>query len=254
MSHSSDHLSTEAELRSRLAELEQAVQARDELLAIAAHELRNPMHALLLQVSAALAVARRNGHGDLVRRIERVKHIVDRYVKRATVLLDVCRVNARKFPLQVETFDFMDVVREAVESYGPEAAFHQSSLNVTGPQALVGSWDRLAIEQIVSNLLSNAMKYGAGGPVDVNVHEVGADAVELAVKDSGVGIAPEDQDRIFGRFEQGTNPVARRAGFGVGLWLVRSLVDVHGGGISVSSVPEKGSTFTVRLPRVTGGS
>jgi len=254
MEHSPESLTTEAQLREKLAELEAAIQARDELLAVAAHELRNPMHALLLQVSAALAVARRDGNSDLVRRIERVKHIVDRYVKRATVLLDVCRINAKKFPIQVETFDFMDVVREAVESFGPEAAFHQSSLNLSGPETLVGSWDRLAIEQIVSNLLSNAIKYGAGGPVSVTLSEDGPDFVTFSVSDCGIGIPAEDQERIFGRFEQGANPTARRAGFGVGLWLVRSLVDVHNGEVGVSSIPEKGSTFTVRLPRKTGGS
>jgi signal transduction histidine kinase len=255
MERSPNNLSTEAELRERLAELEKAVQARDELLAVAAHELRNPMHALLLQVSAALAVARRDGNPDLVRRIERVKHIVDRYVKRATVLLDVCRINAKKFPIQVETFDLMDVIREAIESFGPEAAFHQSSLHLSGPDSLVGEWDRLAIEQIVSNLLSNAMKYGAGGPVEVELREDGRDFVIFSVRDRGVGIAPEDQERIFGRFEQGASPaVIKRAGFGVGLWLVRSLVDVHRGEVSVESAPEKGSLFTVRLPRNTGGS
>jgi len=246
-------IATEAELRARLAELEQAVQARDELLAVAAHELRNPMHALLLQVSAALAVARRDGNADLVRRIERVKHIVDRYVKRATVLLDVCRINARKFPIQVETLDIAEVVREAVESFGPEAAFHQSSLDLSAPPSLVGEWDRLAIEQIVSNLLSNAMKYGAGAPVDVDLHEDRDNVVEFSVKDQGVGIPAEDHERIFGRFEQGTHAGAKRAGFGVGLWLVRSLVEVHGGTIKVVSQPDKGSTFTVRLPRTPGG-
>jgi signal transduction histidine kinase len=254
MELSPDSRATEAQLREKLAELETAIQARDELLAVAAHELRNPMHALLLQVSAALAVARRDGNSDLVRRIERVKHIVDRYVKRATVLLDVCRINAKKFPIQVETFDFMDVVREAVESFGPEAAFHQSSLNLSGPESLVGSWDRLAIEQIVSNLLSNAIKYGAGGPVTVGLSEDGPDFVKFSVSDHGIGIPAEDHERIFGRFEQGSNPSARRAGFGVGLWLVRSLVDVHSGEVVVASIPDKGSTFTVHLPRKTGGS
>jgi signal transduction histidine kinase len=112
----------------------------------------------------------------------------------------------------------------------------------------------LAIEQIVSNLLSNAIKYGAGGPVTVCLSEDGPDFVKFLVSDHGVGIQAEDHDRIFGRFEQGANPSARRAGFGVGLWLVRSLVDVHNGEVVVASIPEKGSTFTVRLPRKTGGS
>jgi two-component system, OmpR family, sensor kinase len=240
---------TEAELRLRLVELEKAIQARDDLLAVAAHELRNPMHALLLQVSAALAVARRDGNVDLARRIERVKHITDRYVKRATVLLDVCRVNARKFPLRVETVDLVEVVREAAESYAPEAEFHHSAIHVSSPEHLEGHWDRLATEQIVSNLISNAIKYGAGAPVHVDLREEGGGFVTLAVRDAGIGIAPEDQERIFGRFEQGATPAGRNAGFGVGLWLVRSLVEVHGGEISVSSVPERGSTFTVRLPR-----
>jgi signal transduction histidine kinase len=240
---------TEAELRLRLAELEKAVQDRDDLLAVAAHELRNPMHALLLQISAALAVARRDGNTELARRIERVKHITDRYVKRATVLLDVCRINARKFPLRVETVDFAEIVHDAAESYAPEADFHHSSLQISSPERLEGQWDRLAIEQIVSNLISNAIKYGAGAPVNVELREAGDGFVTLEVRDRGIGIAPEDQERIFGRFEQGATPAARNAGFGVGLWLVRSLVQVHGGKVSVSSVPERGSTFTVQLPR-----
>jgi two-component system, OmpR family, sensor kinase len=243
--------SAQPTLLRRLDELERAVQARDELLAIAAHELRNPMHALLLQVSAALAVARRDGNADLVRRIERVKHIVDRYVKRATVLLDVCRINARQFPIQVEHFDFLEVLRDAVESFGPEAAFHKSSIRLAAPEQFPGSWDRLAIEQIVSNLLSNAIKYGAGAPVDVELRADGDGFLIFTVSDGGDGIAPEDQERIFGRFEQGSQVSARRAGFGVGLWLVRSLVEVHGGEVTVSSVPGHGAQFTVRMPRDT---
>jgi two-component system OmpR family sensor kinase len=246
---SEDWKAREAELCARVAELERDIQARDDLLAVAAHELRNPMHALLLQVSAALAVARRAGNGDLVRRIERVKHITDRYVKRATVLLDVCRIQARRFPLQVENVDFVEVVRDAVESYTPEADFHQSALNVSLPERLEGAWDRLAVEQIVCNLISNAIKYGAGAPVDVRLSAEEGGFVSFEVRDRGIGIAPEDQERIFGRFEQVATPEARRAGFGVGLWVVRSLVEVHGGEISVSSVPERGSTFRVRLPR-----
>jgi signal transduction histidine kinase len=164
-------------------------------------------------------------------------------------LLDVCRINARKFPLRVETVDFVEVLREAAESFTPEAEFHHSSIQVTSPEHLEGQWDRLAIEQIVSNLISNAIKYGAGAPVEVELREASDGIVILEVRDRGIGIAPEDQERIFGRFEQGATPGGRSAGFGVGLWLVRSLIQVHGGEINVVSVPERGSTFTVRLPR-----
>src|SRR5262249_1303611 len=150
---------TEATLRARIAELEQQLQARDEFLSIAAHELRNPMHSLLLQVSAAVQLARQQGTSPLVRPLERVHHIVDRYVKGASLLLDVGRMHATRMQPQVEAVDFAEVVREIVESYGPEAAFNQSSLEVEIPATLAGRWDRLALEQIVSNLISNAIKF-----------------------------------------------------------------------------------------------
>ncbi len=120
----------EARLRARITELEQLLQARDEFLSIAAHELRNPMHSLLLQVSAALQLARQQGAAPLARRLERVQHIVDRYVKRASLLLDVGRMNANRMHPQLESVDFAEVVREVVESYSPEAAFNRSPLNL----------------------------------------------------------------------------------------------------------------------------
>lgn len=243
----------EACLTARIAELEQALRVRDEFLSIAAHELRNPMHALLLQVSAAVHVARQHAEPALLRRLERVQQIVDRYVKRASLLLDVARLNATKRPLQVESLDFAEVVREVLDSYAAEAEFHRAPLSVQLPESLPGRWDRLAIEQIVSNLVSNAIKFGAGAPIEVQlVLEMKGTTVRFQVRDQGIGIAPEDQDRIFGRFEQLPVQGPRSGGAGLGLWLVRELVEVHGGRISVVSAPAQGATFTVRLPVATG--
>jgi len=239
---------TEARLRARIAELEQSLQARDEFLSIAAHELRNPMHSLLLQVSAALQMARQQGAGPLARRLERVQHIVDRYVKRASLLLDVGRMNATRMQPQVESVDFAEVVREVVESYSPEAAFNRSPLSVSTPATLPGRWDRLALEQIVSNLISNAIKFGAGAPIDVSLEGKQDTSVQFEVHDRGIGIADVDQERIFGRFERLASAPGHPAGAGVGLWLVRGLVETHGGTISVRSEPAKGATFTVVLP------
>jgi len=240
-------LSEEAHLRARIAELEQQLQARDEFLSIAAHELRNPMHSLLLQVSAAVQIARLKGPEMLVRRLERVQHIVDRYVKRASLLLDVGRMNATRMQPQVESIDFSDVVREIVESYAPEAAFNRSPFHVEVPDSLQGRWDRLALEQIVSNLISNAIKFGAGAPIDVTLARKD-DHVQFEVRDRGIGIAEADQDRIFGRFERVADNPGHPAGAGVGLWLVRGLVQSHGGAISIRSAPDQGATFTVSLP------
>jgi signal transduction histidine kinase len=237
-----------AELIARIAELEQALKVRDEFLSIAAHELRNPMHSLLLQISAALQVARQQGVPALAQRLERVQQIVDRYVKRATLLLDVARMNATQQRLNVEDADLVEVVREVVESYTPEAEFHQAPLRVYAPESLCGRWDRLGLEQIVANLISNAIKFGAGSPIDVIVMHGHAATAVFEVRDGGIGIAPGDQERIFGRFEQLRSQGARGGGAGVGLWLVRELVLAHGGEITVTSASGQGATFTVRMP------
>jgi signal transduction histidine kinase len=241
-------LDDETQLRARISELEQLLQARDEFLSIAAHELRNPMHSLLLQVSAALQLARQQGASPLARRLERVQHIVDRYVKRASLLLDVGRMNATRMRPQVESVDFAEVVREVVESYSPEALFNRSPLNVRIPATLSGRWDRLGLEQIVSNLISNAIKFGAGASIDVSLENKQDSSVQFEVRDRGIGIAAVDQERIFGRFERLSAQPGHPAGAGVGLWLVRGLVESHGGTIQVHSEPAKGSTFTVILP------
>jgi len=244
----------EARLRARITELEHLLQARDEFLSIAAHELRNPMHSLLLQVSAALQQARQQGAAPLARRLERVQHIVDRYVKRASLLLDVGRMNATRTDPQLESVDFAEVVRDVVESYAPEAAFNRAPLNLRAPQTLRGRCDRLALEQIVSNLISNAIKFGAGASIDVSLESKQDNSVQFEVHDRGIGIAEVDQERIFGRFERLAAQPGHPAGAGVGLWLVRGLVEAHGGTIEVQSEPAQGATFTIILPLDAGST
>jgi two-component system, OmpR family, sensor kinase len=208
------------------------------------------MHSLLLQVSAAVQVARQQGASPLVRRLERVQQIVDRYVKRASLLLDVGRMNATRALPQLESIDLAEVVREVVESYAPEAAFNRSTMNLNVPASVLGRWDRLALEQIVSNLVSNSIKFGAGGAIDVTLTLESKEdpRVLFEVRDRGIGIADVDQERIFGRFERLSSQPGHPAGAGVGLWLVRGLVESHGGSISVHSAAAQGATFTVVLP------
>lgn len=239
-------MSEDADLLKANQELRQAVRARDEFLAIAAHELRSPMHALMLQVASAVALARRSGNDELLQRLERVRVVADRYVKRATLLLDVARINAGNMDLRFEDLDMAEVLREEVDTYAVEAAFHLVDLHVTAPESLRGRWDRLSIEQILGNLISNAIKYGDGKPVRI---ELAAEesGVRLEVKDEGIGISAEDQARIFGRFEQVVTG-QHRTGFGVGLWLARALIEAHRGSITVRSAPGRGTAFTVRLP------
>lgn len=236
----------ETRRNSAYEELEEAIRARDELLTIAAHELRNPMHALSLEASGALRAARKNGDPTIITRLERMVLAINRYVERANVLLDVSRINAGKLHLRAEPVDFARVVKEVTEAYEAEALHHRVSFKVQVPDTLVGRWDRTAVEQIVSNLVSNAIKYGAGQPVEICLR-TGGDEVELRVRDQGVGISDADQQRIFDRFEQVMSG-ERRAGFGIGLWLVRSVVEAHGGRLDIASTLGVGSTFSVRLP------
>lgn len=221
---------------------------RDEFLSIAAHELRNPMHSLLLQVSAALQIAHREKSSHLIPRLERIQQIVDRYLKRATLLLDLGRLNATRRKLHREDVDLAEVVREVVDSYTAEAEFHQSSLELQVPDSLCGRWDRLGVEQIVSNLISNAIKFGAGAAIDVSLRLEPDGFAVFQVLDRGIGIAPEDQARVFGHFEQLRSPGDRTQGAGLGLWLVRELVQAHAGEITLASTPGAGATFTVSLP------
>jgi signal transduction histidine kinase len=139
------------------------------------------------------------------------------------------------------------VVREICASHEPEAQFAGTVISLSLPQSLRGEWDRLAIEQVVANLVSNAIKYGQGSPIDISLHEVHGKAM-LAVRDRGPGIAEQDQQRIFERFQQALGTPGKRSGFGIGLWLVRSLVEAHGGSVAVHSRPGEGATFTVSLP------
>jgi len=247
---SGDSAATEVHaLKSEIERLQTQICARDNLLAVAAHELRNPMHALLLQVTAALAIARRDHVEVLVPRLERIRHIVDIYVKRATLLLDVARLDARGWPVERRSFDFPQVIRDLCASYEPEAQHSGCTVSLNLPATLTGKWDRIAVEQIIANLLSNAIKYGAGTPIEIGLSSDGSDAV-LSVSDRGPGIPPADQVRIFERFEQAVGTQEKRSGFGIGLWLVKSLVEAHSGSISVQSQLGTGSTFTVRLPGV----
>lgn len=242
-----DHEPLIAELRAEIDRLQAQIVARDNLLAVAAHELRNPLHTLLLLVSAALAVSRRDQLHALTPKLERIRHIIDIYVKRATLLLDSTRLEAGAWVADRREFDLCDVVREISASYEPEAQFAGSPITLALPPSLRGWWDRSAVEQVVANLVSNAIKYGQGGPIAITLEAQDGQAV-LTVQDQGTGITESDQLRIFERFQQAIGSGQRRSGFGIGLWLVKSLVEAHGGSVAVHSRLGQGSTFTVVLP------
>jgi PAS domain S-box-containing protein len=235
-------------------QLEDAVRVRQDFLSVAGHELRTPLTSLTLiaqslekslaappttpsplpplQADPRLADRCRG----MNRQIERLTGLVGR-------LLDVSRISAGRLTLDLEAMDLAEVARDVAGRF-PEAESHQ--ITIDAPTAIEGRWDRLRVEQVITNLLSNAVTYGEGRPITITVRCVGARA-EIVVADQGIGIAPEALSRIFERFERAASG-RQYGGLGLGLWIVRQLVEAMDGSIGVESALGRGSTFTVRLP------
>jgi PAS domain S-box-containing protein len=229
------------------AEAEQAVRVRDEFLTVASHELKTPLTSLNLQLHTLLKRARQGGQdGEQVERLEKARRQLQKLARMMDELLDVSRVAEGRLRLELGEVDLMQVVREVMERFQDEAQRAGTRVEVRSTEPVVGRWDRGRLEQVVTNLVSNALKYGAGAPVEVQVRSSGAMAL-LEVTDHGIGIAPEDLERIFGKFERAV-PVRKYGGFGVGLYIVRQLVEALGGAVDVESTPGQGTTFHVVLP------
>jgi two-component system OmpR family sensor kinase len=239
----------EAGLKARIAELEDALRARDDFLAIVAHELRNPMTPISAQVELLLAMVRREPEAvpdKIVQGLERLDHAIDAYLRRATLLLGVSRANSGDVALKAAELDLSALVRKVAQGAISAAERAGCRVHLNVQEGIIGTGDAAAIEQILENLLSNAIRYGAGRPVEIAL--VRADGMaRLVVRDQGIGIAQSERAQIFQRFRKPGRSAAN-GGFGVGLWVIRRLVQLMRGAIDVSSSPGAGATFTVTLP------
>lgn len=222
-----------------------AIGLRDSLISLASHELRTPLTSLQLRVqllarnARAPTLSRERFSRDAAGAEDQVK----RMARLVDDLLDISRIMSGRLRLDVEDVDLGGFVHEVVDRC-PESQRELVGIKVEG-EPIVGRWDRMRIDQIVSNLLSNALKYGENNPIEISVGRE-ADRARLVVRDHGVGIAAADLPRIFERFERAA---ARHVGgFGLGLWIVRQVVDALGGTIAVESRLGSGSVFIVELP------
>jgi signal transduction histidine kinase len=241
--------SRETALAARVAELEDELRARDDFLAIAAHELRNPMTPISARLELLLTKAHRmpdRVSAVLLKDLEHLERLVSEYLRRATTLLDVARVSSGKFDLQTFEIDLSAVIRQVAINMEPLAECAGCRIRIAVEDGVSARCDPMAIEQILENLLSNAIRFGAGQPVEVGFVSDGGLA-RLSVRDRGIGISDHEQGLIFERFRR-SGPVRPNGGFGVGLWITRQLVRAMQGEIDVSSKPGGGSTFIVRLP------
>jgi signal transduction histidine kinase len=233
-----------------LREATLATAAREEFLHVASHELRGPLGTLRLTVQILGRDARK---GDL-EAVERKLRVLDRQAQRlvrlSDALLDVSRITAGRIELTREPGDLAALVRDVADAFRDEAHESESVLRVEAKVPVPCTFDAGRMEQVLSNLLSNAIKYGGGQPVRIAARLDGGRA-RIDVEDRGIGIASEDHERIFGRFERAV-PKARYGGLGLGLWIARRLVEAHGGTIRVRSALGEGSTFVVELPAESG--
>jgi signal transduction histidine kinase len=172
--------------------------------------------------------------------VERLTRLVDN-------LFDVSQITAGRLQLQREPCDLSDAVRAVVGGLSEQSSRAGCSVEVSAPALVMGHWDRFRIEQVITNLLTNAFKYGAGKPVEISL-EATESTARLRVRDQGIGIAPEATERIFERFERVATGHHRKS-LGVGLYIARQVIDAHGGVVRVESSSPAGSTFIVELPR-----
>jgi signal transduction histidine kinase len=230
----------------------EAVRVRDAFLTVASHELRTPITTVLLQAQSLLREARRSegpmSPERVLRRAARIEAHVERLNELVEQLLDVSRISAGHLQLFLEDVDLAELVREVVRRHEDEARNARCALVVHAEPGLSGRWDRLRLEQIVGHLLANALKYGRGEPVEIDVRPDPEGAV-LVVRDHGIGVPKEAQERIFERFGR-LGSERHYGGFGLGLWITRHLAQTLGGRVSVDSRSGEGAAFTVVLPWV----
>jgi PAS domain S-box-containing protein len=238
-----------------------AVRARDEFLAVAAHELRTPITSTLLCLQRLRRLVARAGIGASASTspvpsptslaTASLAESCDRQLQKLSLLmdqlLDVSRIATQRFALRLEEVDAVQLVRDAIASLSPDLQRAGCPVDLAAPQRLVGRWDATRLGQVMTNLIGNALKFGAGQPIEVTVEAL-ACRVRLSVRDHGIGISIQDQARIFGRFERAVS-IANFGGLGLGLYVSEEIARALGGDIHVDSQPGQGALFVVDLPR-----
>lgn len=241
-----------AQLQKIENELQQAVTVRDEFLSIASHELKTPVTTLQLRIQSILHAAEQQGEtlssAWVTERLDKAYAQVQRLIRLIDSLLAVSRISSGRLELELEEVNLSAVVYDVVERFSDQAAKAGCQLHYDRKAEVLGYWDRLRLEQVITNLISNAIKYGREKPIDVVVSAADGIAT-IAVHDDGIGISKEHQNHIFERFERAVSE-RQYGGFGLGLWITRQIVEALGGTISVESELGNGATFTVRLPKM----
>jgi signal transduction histidine kinase len=235
-----------AEVKRRQNEAEAAIQVRDDFLSVASHEFYTPLTSLKLSLQKLQSMPDAKIDDVQLRVVKIAAKQSDRLERLVTELLDVTRLRRGKIELALEDVDLAELIHEVADRFAPQLGRSGSELAITATTPLVGKWDRSRLDQVISNLMSNAVKFGEGKPIEIQANVVGETAL-LVVRDHGRGIPSAKLSRIFEPYERAVS-VAHYGGLGLGLYISRSLVELHGGTIRAESVEGESATFIVELP------
>lgn len=228
-------------------EAQEGIRVREEFLSVAAHELRTPITSMNIGLQSVLRRPEHPSGERLMRVLQATEKQVRRLMRLIDDVLDVSRLHTGRLEIHREWVDLPAVVAEVVERFEESIARSGSRVVVRAEAPVVGLWDRSRLDQVVANLLGNAIKFGEGKPIELSVVQRDGTA-ELSVEDHGIGISPERLPHVFEQFERAV-PTQHYGGLGLGLYIVRSLTEALGGTVHVESTPGLGSKFTVVLPR-----
>lgn len=238
------------EKKEKEKELIKAIAARQEFFTIAGHELKTPLTCMQLQLAVLELQIKEKASSDLrailapslqkqYEHLMRISRIVEN-------ILDETRISEGRLNLQKEYFNLDQMVKDVLAQFEITANLAGVNIEYETSGEILGYWDRFRLEQVLLNLLINALKYGDNKPIKVVVHG-GSDLASISVIDSGRGVPEKDQPRIFQRFER-AGEEENNKGLGLGLFISKNIVTAHGGDIKLQSEPGKGSAFTVELP------
>jgi signal transduction histidine kinase len=241
------------ELNAAQAELQRSLRMRDDFMSLVAHELRTPLNTLFLESQMRMLQLQRGnldalGPDRLPAMIARDQRQIQSMIRLIDDMLDVSRIRSGSLSIRPTEFELMGLLKRVVNDLSLQATGYGATLKLHPHPDVAGHWDEFRIEQVIINLLTNALRYGGGQPVDIVV-EVGAQEVRIDVIDTGMGISAADQKRIFEPFERGSGS-GEVKGLGLGLAISRQLAEAHGGQLAVISDGRTGSIFSLTLPLV----
>lgn len=246
-----EYLELISQLQKENVQQQKEIKSRDEFLSIASHELKTPLSAMLLQIQTALHNIRNVSLANfsvekLLNMLQSTEQQSKRLSKMINDLLNVSLIRTGRLDLEKENVDLGQLVKDVVDRFSEKGEREGSPLYLTSNEKVVGNFDKLRIEQAVTNLVSNAIKYGDHEPIEIHVGK--KDNIgKITVIDHGIGIPKDRQERIFERFERAVSNHNYK-GLGVGLYITRHIVHTHNGRITLESNPNSGSKFTIDLP------